>query len=164
MTKKEIEHRIKKYELVRECAEENLNELNIQLRDLCEAEKLKLRHGDFGYDGGFPRLTLMSSNEELFTAGQYHCGEVGGSSKHPEIILGNVFALLKEWSEPFEEWYSCSSISGVKKIKIKIINGNIHFGTLADGAEYSFENIVEIHNELGHAIAELKRKENKCSS
>ena len=89
--KKELEHQIQRYETVRDCAEERLNEPNIQLR---EAKKPELRHGGFGYfKDGTPRICIKDVVYDKLG----RCG----NSRDIEYynIFGNIFDLLSAWSE-----------------------------------------------------------------
>ena len=174
MTKEEeIEHRIKKYELVRECAEENLNELNIQLRDLCESEKPKLRHGDFGYWIG-PSDEESDSDEfiHLLSKGKLRPADKNEfyfeqtTTEEYYSVLGNIFDLLEEWSGPFAR-YERKCLGGNTLIisQSSWVSDGIEF-RINKGGNYATASIPEaeeIWHKLGHAIAELKRKENKCS-
>ena len=164
MNKKEMTKRLRHLE------GENKNlgtEIKIALDILADLdEKPKLRHGDFGInDIGFPRLILLSKDEEMLDAGKLYCDAVDGGYAHPlpDPILGNIFDLLKEWSEPFEEWESKPAYEHAIQIIIETKFNGIFFGNSGNGATFNLENITEIWHKLGHAIAELKRKENKCS-
>lgn len=126
------------------------------------AEKPKLRHGDFGYKGGCPRI---------------YCGEgfnyiMYGKSGDPksvldrnsiDLIFGNVFDLMKGWGEkPKKSFHSKSGREGIG-ITIDVDNKEIWLGNTGDSDWYSYEQAYEIWCELGKRLMTLKRKENKCS-
>ncbi len=158
MTKEEL---IKHFQEQKRIAEKEIAFWQAQPDD--GPEKPEPRHGDFGYDRGFPRLTLISSNEGLLTAGQYHCGEVGGSSNHPDPIFGNIFDLLKECGEkPKKTFHSERGREG-RSIMIDVDNNEIWLGNTGDSDCYSYEIAYKIWIELGKGLFTLRRKENKCS-
>lgn len=162
MNKQEIENRIKKYELIRECAEENLNDLNIQLRDLREAEKPKLRHGDFGIeDGNYPTILLSETKDKCLRSIREGFTTISSNRidyNHTYAILGNIFDLLKEWSEDLEEFEiqskNCTKLIiktfGEEGIQVDISHYTATLRTLSEAEEF--------WHKLGQLIATLKRK------
>ena len=161
MNKPELEAKLRNYE-------ERLKDITKAIKEtrerLNEPEKPKLRHGDFGYadEPQFPRIVL--ADNQLASAVQvfkYH------ENDKPTIILGNVFDLLKEWSEPFEEWENGS----VEATEISIKDDKIRLYACTGAncekevchCQMGIERAESFWRKLGHAIAELKRKENKCS-
>ncbi len=162
MDKQDIEERIRLHEI-------RIIELRVRLE--AEAKKPKLGHGDVIEWANSQikgvRIAWKSSEPSVFETFDSSGKRKGTASPNPVgnfmhfgnfMHYFNIFDLMKEWGKDFENWYSPVSISGVKRIKIRIINGNIHFGTLADGAEYSSENIYEIWKQLGHAIVDNLRQ------
>lgn len=131
------------------------------LREEIEAEKSKHRHGDFGYDDDLPRLTLEDINGELFTAGAGSCEtrKAGGyHPQHPKLILGNIFNLLKEWSEPFKGFKvlgDCNFIGYVSCMEPDKIHLRIESGE----SSYTLPELEELWHGLGRGIAHLKRKQ-----
>lgn len=126
--KEELEHKIKIYEQARQLAEEHLNEANLQLRDLCEAEKPKLRHGDFGmWDFGekghlVPAIYLDvpssdGAKDSVFYA--YESKGTGGSwcsdaTENGKLtIFGNIFDLMECWGKEFKGWNNDMEASGI---------------------------------------------------
>ena len=150
MNKTKIEHQINRYETVRECAEERLNELNIQLRDLCEAGKPKLRHGDFGYcdEPCYPRIVL--NDGKLATVSRIIDDD---EPDRPTVIFGNIFDLMKDWGKDLGELEHGYKIVPERSFKPIKIGGNW----------YETKEAYDIWRWIGHALMELKRKENKCS-
>ena len=166
MNKEETQKEIQVHERIREITEEKLNTLNLQLRDLREAEKPKLRHGDFGInEAGSSRIALFQNGT---TAAGKNLGlrddycPTGIVNDSDITIFGNIFDLLKEWSEDFEDWESKPAYENAIQIIIETKFNGIFFGNSGNGATFNLENITEIWRKLGHAIAHLKRKkENK---
>lgn len=156
MNKEKIERRIKSCELIRECAEENLNELNIQLRDLREAEKPKLRHGDFGYrnakdgnvqDGGSRVLLFKGKDGIGYCDDKYYSGGIAGSKY---LIFGNIFDLLKEWSEDLEHFKFDVHTYGID-------TDQRHAPIKVAGTWHTLTEAEEIWHKLGRLIATYKR-------
>ncbi len=163
MDKQEIKRRIKRYELVRECAEENLNELNIQLRDLCEAEKPELGHGDFGcFRDGTPRICIMDT--------VYDKGGRCGKSCDIEYyaIFGNIFDLMKEGSEGLKDRFDINVDYNNRKIIFEksTATGKDVFMTTGernvsreDGVHLSLSELEELWHKVGRKVMELKKKQ-----
>lgn len=130
-----------------------------------EPEKPKLRHGDFGInEESNPRISLFSIGTDGGNREDYCLFGRCTNSDYP--ILGNIFDLLTEWSEPFVRY--------VKKCR----GGNTlvisHSSYAPDGIEFrineggcyvtaSIPESEEIWRKLGQLIMTPKRKENKCS-
>jgi len=158
MNKAEIERRIKRYELVMECAEENLNDLNIQLCDLAEAEKPKIQHGDFWETNTGGVISIGSGlNREDYNK----FGEIGSYLK-PDDILGNIFNLLEEWSEDLEEYKNTGWGTGMLEVIIRseqsALNKLIEFRIQNSSATFTLPEAEEVWRKLGQLIATLKRK------
>ncbi len=153
MDKKELEHQIKNYTLIKECAEERLAEL---LPQLAEAEKLKPEHGDFGIedleDGGFPtviiRETQFGDPSILRSIRETHsCNSSNRTHprySHSYAIYGNIFKLMEEWGKDLEEFDV----------------GGRHF-KIYPGDPDSFLQIEEIWHKLGRLIFAYKRKQGR---
>ena len=173
MTKKETQSEIWVYERLRDISEEKLDTLNHQLRDLCEAEKLELGHGDFGYvwDEGEkekPSRFVVTNHK----GGLYWSRHSGLPSliplvhltEHKYTILGNIFDLLKEWGEPFEEYLKNNSAMGIQidddHIMFFACTGGKGCNKENDSCYYQIESAERFWRSLGHAIVELKRKKN----
>ncbi len=73
--------------------------------ELAEAEKPKLRHGDYGpATGSECRLVLKEyGKDELRTAGPACCAATG-EDQMPETVLGNIFADLKARQEALKQF------------------------------------------------------------
>jgi hypothetical protein len=154
MDRKEIEDLINYWEQEKSNIEEKLDDLQSQL----ESEQPELRHGDYGYgENNQPRLTLLSQDDELFSAGKGCCMETTSNKLHPTIILGNIFDDLQVMAEPLEEF---EVIDGRQKVRLKICSNNTIQIYIWGGeiAEYKIEKIEEIHRNLGRLIAEAKRR------
>ncbi len=169
MDKQEIQKQIDSISADRDALERTRNKLTgdiaLLLQKIAEAEKPKLGHGDViewanSQIEGI-RIAWESSELSVFETFNSSGKRKGTASPNPVgnfTHYFNIFDLMAGWDKDFETWESSLSISEVKRIKIKIVNGNIHFGTLADGAEYSLENIKEIWKQLGHAIVDNLRQ------
>lgn len=156
--KQELEKLIEKYEIVRECAEERLNEYNIQLKQLAEAEKPKLRHGDYcqAPDKKKTYVALYSRNEsyefEIWGVndyGVYKKENVGKDSAHYTPTGQSIFDDLK----------------ALKPLKEFEVNGDIE--TRIDGAgllwigkinTFCLGNAEDYCLKLRRYIATLKSK------
>jgi len=71
-------------------------------KQLIEAEKPKLRHGDFGTNYGFPRIVINGDfyNDQGEAICNLHCKR----NKEGESWLGNIFDLLKEHPQELKEF------------------------------------------------------------
>ena len=182
MTKKETQSEIWVYERLRDISEEKLDTLNHQLRDLCEAEKLKLRHGDFGIEDSQNKSQFICfrTHNAMIKAPEFIAYHEKNAGKHWTkfmseseytdnlIVLGNIFDLSKEWGEPFEEYLKNNSAMGIQiiddHIRLYACTGGKGCNKRDDSCYYQIESAERIWRKLGHAIVELKRrKENKCS-
>ncbi len=128
-----------------------------------EAEKPKLRHGDFGITtkerteaGGF--VTIQSrpysgAPEPYFKDGLSDGGEY--AKKHPEdyTIFGNIFGLLKEQSVDLT--FFAFDVHHCEINTVDFPHAPIHFA----GNWHTLSEIEEIHHKLGRVIATLKRKQ-----
>ena len=159
MDKAEIEKQIKICELCRDLNEVRLNDLNLQLFELAEAEKPKLGHGDFGVNKdnkGFVATEGLLPIRQLEP--YYKDGQSDGcnyAKNHPcdYTILGNIFDLLKQWSEPLKEtWSSKLSRTSTRRIDIGSYESGIWLGTSGEADYYSDEIAYEIWVALGRAI------------
>ena len=125
----------------------SIEEAREQLAELVEKPKLpKLRHGDFGcFRDGTPRICIIDSiyDEER------RCGKSCDIEYY--TILGNIFDLLKEWSED-------SDRANIDGFVLEICGNRIVIG----GRRFLIDQATEFWHKLGQMIATLKRKENKC--
>lgn len=165
MNKEQIQKELTRARAAETTIKNNIIEL---LEQLVEAEKPKLRHGDFGIeDGKNPTMIVKEYNNwsgdlsslcESFSVPQCN----NDPKEHGYIIFGNIFDLLKEWSEDLEEWDTDQTASGMKidgeRIKIYFCTGvdctkeNDYYDCNLSGAE-------EIWRALGREIATLKKKQ-----
>ncbi len=115
-----------------------------------EAEKPKRRHGDFGYSDKpiYPRIVL--NDNKLATA--YHVID-DNKSDRPTVIFGNIFDLLKEWSEDLE--YFEFDIHRCEINTMEFPHAPIHFA----GNWHTLSEIEEIRDKTSRVIATLKRKQ-----
>lgn len=158
MDNEEIQREIDSISADRDALERTRNKLTGDIALLLqqiEAKKPKRRHGDFGFDNNsFGRLSLKGIRNQMFSAGSGCCYDQDrGDKQHPKLIFGNIFDLLKEWSEDLEHFefdvHKCE-INTVEFAHAPIhIAGNWH--TLAEAEE--------IWHNLGRVIATLKRKQ-----
>ena len=152
MDKAEIEHKLEQAKADKFEINKQVQILEAQLR---EAEKPKLRHGDFGYSGSteFPRLVLDKNRLA-------HSFRVFESTPHdePTVILGNIFDLLKEWSEDLGEFKIDQTKGGGGNIKICIDSRFIDFWVAGKICTTKLSEAEEIWHKLGQLIATLKRK------
>jgi hypothetical protein len=72
-----------------------------------EAEKPKLRHGDFGIDKqGNLKVAMNDWSNRLSSVGSasFAIDAEYGQATLPEVIFGNIFDLMKDWGEDLEEF------------------------------------------------------------
>ena len=174
MKKEEIEHLIMKYEIVRECAEERLNEYNLQFKQLTEAEKHK--HGDYGIAHRGLRneeptpvladakyLDGRKSDGWLNEDGSWNCA-ADSQTGRGITNRGNIFKDLKALSEPLEEWESKDKTGGewTEQVRLKVGSGQnkgkVWIGTNGHKCWYPILESEEIHRKLGQVIAFAKSK------
>lgn len=136
MEKQEIEHKLEQAFVDKDAIGDHIIKLQKELR---EAEKPELRHGDFGYSGKHPRIVL--NNKKLAT-GFYIIDD--NESDRPTVIYGNIIDLIKEWGEDLEEFDV----------------GGRHFKIYPNDPD-SFLQIEEIWHKLGQLIFTLKRKQGR---
>ena len=152
MNKDEIQHKLE--QAVKDVAKLQV-EVEVLEMQLAKVKKPKPRHGDFGYGTtGGPRIAL-SHNFGFVTAGDGSLYDHEYEDYNPNPVLGNIFDLLKEWSEDltfFEFDVHRCEINTKDFAHAPIhIAGNWHTSAEAE----------EIWHKLGRVIATFKRKENK---
>ena len=132
-----------------------------------EAEKPKLRHGDFGYDkDGEVCLALYAQGAKVMRRASdtyLYEWEVSHPTNYKVVdILGNIFDLLKEWSEDLEEFDNELYASGIKidgkYIKIYACTGG-NCTKKDESCLWNLEAIEKFWHKLGQIIATLKRKQ-----
>jgi len=136
--------------------------------ELAEAEKPKLGHGDFGVTtkerpcgGSF--VAIRDSQRSRGLEPYFKDGLSDGSNytkNNPDdyTILGNIFDLLKEWSEDLDEFEiqskNCTKLIiktfGEEGIQVDISHYTATLRTLSEAEEF--------WHKLGQLIATLKRK------
>ena len=163
MNKQEIEEQIKQASAEREAITDKLIELKQQLFDilLAEPEKPKLRHGDFGLEeNNSPTIILRETQygdpSDLRSIREGHSCQSSNRTKpeycHIYLILGNIFDLLKEWSEDLEEF----TYAGVHfRMKGRVLEISIHDEMMTITG---LESQMEAWTKFGRLIATLKRK------
>jgi hypothetical protein len=159
----EIKYKIK----VHEGAVALSTDILISLRaELTEAEKPKLRHGDFGFcwDNTFVVVEqdTLQGTPKAFFADQ--SGQLEADENMPEaVIFGNIFDLMKDWGKDLGKYekkcrggntliISRSHIAPSAAIEFRI-NKNGCYAT-AD-----IPQAEEIWRKLGQMIMTLKRKQ-----
>lgn len=169
MTKEEFEAKLHNCEERLEDVTKSIKEAGERLAKL--VEKPKLRHGDFGLDDELyvvvSQKTLLGSPKAIFasTAGLINADE----SMSSDTCFGNIFDLMKGWGEPFENITLKSSYED-RKFLIQtslLTTRDIYLGVEERGKRMGVyltkAEAYKIWCKLGHALMELKRKENKCS-
>ena len=154
MNKEEIQNKIDSISADRDALERTRNKLTgdiaLLLEQIAEAEKPKLRHGDFGLDAG----NLSGGNWVHINGKTYYpSGVISGLSPTNNTILeekiGNIFDLTKDWGEPFENYYKYG-------IRIEISNvDDIYID--AGGSHLTIPKAEEIWHKLGQVIAQTKK-------
>lgn len=156
MNKEEIQKELTRARAAETTIKNNIIEL---LEQLVEAEKPKLRHGDFGLctrkdsKGGIVVINKRLGNPEPYFEDGL-CDGCNYTKKYPDdyIIFGNIFDLLKEWSEDLEEFIYAGVDFAMRKNSLVIdINGESQTITGTDSQ-------MEMWCKLGRLIMTLKRK------
>lgn len=110
MNKQEIEHKLEQARKDERAINDNIIKL---LEQLAEAEKPKLRHGDFGIeDGKFPTVILQENQfgdlSNLRSIREGHSCSSSNKTRpeyhHSYTIFGNIFDLMKDWGEGLEHF------------------------------------------------------------
>ena len=155
MNKQEIQNKLDQANLDIYAINQNILKLKEQL---AEAEKPKIRHGDFGLN------KANNARIVLFQFGSSNSGErediglIGIHSKTDIEPIGNIFDLLKEWSEDLEKWERPTEKHN--KFVFKICGCTIDFHT-NPYCSFILSEAEEVWHKLGQMIATLKRKETK---
>jgi len=96
--------------------------------ELAEVEKPKLRHGNFGIGcsgSGDPHYRIVL-NENVWNELGYK--NPPGREKSEDIWLGNIFDLLKEWSEDLGEYEKkCKGGNTLKISQSRYVYDGIEF-------------------------------------
>ena len=165
MNKAEIEKQIDRVNKIIDKLEPWLAEaitMKAELLSSLEAEKPKLRHGDFGeikwpgtdsidHFAIMEQATLPGSPKAFFAD---QGGQQKADSCMPDaIIFGNIFDLLKEWSEDLGDIY----IHGIRLER----SGVEDIFICADNKHLALTEAEDFWRKLGQKIATLKRKQ--CS-
>ena len=140
MNKEKIQAKLHNYE---ERLKDVVNEIERLREQLAEAEEPKIRHGDFGYfKDRTPRICIMDSIYDK----EGRCGKSCDTEYYS--IIGNIFDLLKQWSEDLDR----TDIDG---FVLEICGDRIVIG----GRRFFIKQAEEFWNKLGSMIATLKRKQ-----
>lgn len=138
-----------------------------ELDQLAEAEKPKLRHGDFGIvpKGGWKRIRLFKSAvpdlSDKPDSGENEDYNLYGICNTEDFIkFGNIFGLMKDWSEDFKGFTVLGQYNFVGWISIKNPD-RIHLKIVGGESTYTEVELYELWCNLGHAIIELKRNKQK---
>jgi len=113
MNKQELEHKLEQARKDRLAADLTFeNEIISLEKQLAEAEKPKLRHGDYGYffNDGSPRIVINSGVYDKHNK----CGRI--EDKHFYNILGNIFDELQAL-KPLEEFEMDVHTYGINRDK-----------------------------------------------
>ena len=135
--------------------------IDVSKKRLAELDKPKLRHGDYGYNYGFPRF-FYEDNGEMFVINNeigIHPELVVIAPKAEYIVAGNIFDDLKRNSEDLERFCVSdrndkSSFEATKQIDYNSILLEVHRSGL-----FGLDKAVEISQKLGQLIAYAKRKQ-----
>lgn len=151
----EIQAQINACVTMEESFKKRIGELKAQL---AEAEKPKLRHGDFGIsDSGGARVILCYDFDKLITAGDGSVYPHEYEGYNPNPVLGNIFDLMKDWGKDFKGFTVLGQCNFVGWISIKNPD-RIHLKIVGGESTYTEVELYEIWCNLGHALIELKRK------
>jgi len=150
-----IKHQIVCHNVAIEQSKKAIIDLEAQLAE-AEKPKLKLKHGDFGLnEDGDLRLVIEKTNNVLTLAGCCslgNCADTLEEMRKNGIILGNIFDLLKQWSEDLTYFefdvheYKIDPKQRFAPIKVA-------------GTWHTLVEAEEIWHKLGQLIATLKRKQ-----
>ena len=128
-------------------------------------EKVKLRHGDYGYEGGLSRILLEAMSGSKFSAGIGCCMPQEGSAiGNPTIILGNIFDDLKRNSEDLREFKMRTYHGGTLVAEIDGGNDIAFTLPITSQASANIKEATEYHQKLGQLIATAKRQETEKDS
>ena len=154
MNKEEIQAKLHNYE---ERLKDVAGEIERLREQLTEAEKLKLRHGDFGYFvDGKARIDIADTMYDK----DGRCGNSIDSEFY--TIFGNIFDLLKEWSEDLEHYTISPKYGGTIEFHPSLVkHKSIHLCVTTFGTHLTMVEAEEIWHKLGRIIATLKRKYTK---
>ena len=166
MSKEEIQNKIDSISADRDALERTRNKLAgdiaLLLRQLAEVEKPKLRHGDFGYrKDGAPRVALSNVCGGKVDR-RVGCGSIFSISEFrgEMSVLGNIFDLLKEWSEDLIDFKAICNRHN-REFYAQIEDNEITLQTGGDKGEWCWATLAEaeeIWHKLGRVIATLKRR------
>ena len=162
MNKEEIEHELARARAAETTIKNNIIEL---LEQLVEAEKPKLRHGDFGivnrkgfYLNDSSRTKVKPINMPVFEYENQSYDSYHSDYDNREVVFGNIFDLMKDWGKDLEEWESKPAYQDAIQIIMEVKFNGIFFGNSGNAATFDLESITEIWRKLGQEIATLKRK------
>lgn len=148
---KEKEKDIEFYEKVKRLADSSVNKLKAQL---AEAEKPKLKSGDYGYDC---HLFKIAPADPRVFLGEHHYGCNGGDcDKTPlKFVYGNIFADLKALAEPLEE-FEINDVYG-RPVEFAIISdGKVRISMPCGCNDIFVETFIEAVLKLRRMEAKLK--------
>ncbi len=177
MNKEEIQNKIDSISADRDALERTRNKLTgdiaLLLQLIAESKKPKLGHGDYGLvwdeDETHPSRFFISRHESILWWSRY-CGlpsltPLHHLTKYKYVIFGNIFDLLKEWSEDVEIYKKTGWGCGM--LEMRIISKSsapfklIEFRIKNESATFTSVEIDEIWHEFGKMNATLKRKQAK---
>jgi hypothetical protein len=157
MNKEEIQAKLHNYE---ERLKDVAGEIERLREQLAEAEKPKLRHGDFGINKANNARIVLFQFGDSNSGKRDDFGPIGIHSNTDIEPFGNIFDLLKEWSEDLEEFEGagdCQVLNG----QITSNNKDIWLKISSGSTVFTLEQAEKIWHKLGQMIATLKRKQNK---
>ena len=139
----------------------SLLENKADLERQIEESKVKLRHGDYGFNYGVPRLVTEDFNGNMISAGKGCCMSTHRKGDvMPDTILGNIFDDIAAKSEKLESFQVRDGYCGGFQVKcpheyIKIkINGDSEWNFTVSAAQ-------EIVTKLQQVINYAKGKNNE---
>lgn len=132
-------------------------------------EPPKLGHGDFGVlDDYGAYMAIRCASDFKVKRGEILLASSSGLTPtlaNGKIYIdqwhffGNIFALLKEWSEADSSKWESKKGSAGESIVLEADNEKIWLGTCGSSDHYTLEIAEEIWRKLGGKIATLKRKQ-----
>lgn len=173
--KKTGKEEIAKLKLKKECADDFAQdfckqsdvlqgEIEILEKSLADEEKPELRHGDYGFADGCPRMTAKYDDDVR------HYGETGNhtgaiNNLPIKVVLGNIFDDLKALQEDVTEFeVNCDTVKA-DRVSVEIQGGEVRIVSVERDqrsniymSSSKFDGFLKKGRVL---LATLKRKEAK---
>jgi hypothetical protein len=154
----ELKQKLEQAKKDKESIQENIDWLE---KKLAEAEKPKLRHGDWWMKGDSLHIYMKEHHGRDFVAiGDCILTKIG-SSYGGEPILGNIIDDLKRNAEDLEKF---DVYGGGTRLFIRLQDNDIVFDIGGfTSTMHKINKATEIHQKLGQLIATAKRKQHETS-